>query len=104
MALAGKKSDVPGNTQEYWAETEGADLRVGAAIDRNATFLHDAGNTGSASIWADGNDGDLYAGRSSSCGARARGIGNSGSRDEGGRKRRDSSSRAEYFPRLLATP
>src|ERR1700693_2503130 len=101
--MVGEKGDVPGNTQEHRAEIEGADLRVGAAVDRNAALFHDAGHTGAASVWAHRNDGDLHAGRSNARSTRTRGIGDPGNRDEADRKWRDSGSRAEYFPRLLAT-
>ena len=65
VAGAGECSGVSGHPEkDDWQESEGADLRVGAAYCRDAALFHDAGNSRAAGLRADGDDGDLHDGRS----------------------------------------
>ena len=65
VAGAGECAGVSGDPEEDdREESEGADLRVGAAECGDAALFHDAGNSRAAGLRADGDDGDLHDGRS----------------------------------------
>src|SRR5437588_6149693 len=63
LSLVGWDAGVSDNSEEDdWEQFEGFDLRVGSFEYGDSALFHDAGDSGAAGLWADGDDGDLHDG------------------------------------------